>query len=106
MRSTGQQLTTIEPSHASTAEGFGMQRSPNWARAPGRLLLGVLFMTGMALPVMGQSPQRPGVDNAEDLAAFEKMIRPLFAAHCYSCHSAKAAKLRGELRLDTREGIL
>src|SRR5262245_18166376 len=34
---------------------------------------------------------------------FEKRIRPLFVAHCYSCHSADAKKLRGDLRLDAAE---
>lgn len=39
---------------------------------------------------------------------FEKKIRPVLAAKCYSCHSADAAKkrsLKGGLQLDTREGI-
>jgi len=37
---------------------------------------------------------------------FENKVRPLFAEHCYQCHSAKAQKLKGELRLDTPEGLL
>lgn len=37
---------------------------------------------------------------------FEKKIRPVFAERCYSCHSDKAEKLKGGLRLDTREGLL
>ena len=37
---------------------------------------------------------------------FETRIRPLFANHCYECHSADAKKLKGGLRLDTRESIL
>jgi hypothetical protein len=39
---------------------------------------------------------------------FEKKIRPVLAAKCYSCHSAEAAKkrnLKGDLQLDTRTGI-
>ena len=39
---------------------------------------------------------------------FEKKIRPVLAAKCYSCHSAEAVKkrsLKGELQLDTRAGI-
>ena len=39
---------------------------------------------------------------------FEKKIRPVLAQRCYRCHSAEAAlegKLKGELQLDTREGL-
>ena len=32
---------------------------------------------------------------------FENRIRPLLVEHCYECHSAKAAKPKGGLRLDT-----
>ncbi len=35
---------------------------------------------------------------------FESKVRPVFAEHCYKCHSAKAEKLKGELRLDTKAG--
>ncbi len=37
---------------------------------------------------------------------FEQKIRPVLVKHCYKCHSAEAKKLRGNLRLDTREGVL
>ncbi|MEP6663931.1 MAG: DUF1549 domain-containing protein, partial [Verrucomicrobiota bacterium] len=37
---------------------------------------------------------------------FESKIRPLLAEHCYKCHSAQSEKLKGELLLDTREGLL
>ena len=42
---------------------------------------------------------------AEGLAFFEKKIRPVLVEKCYKCHSANSEKLKGELRLDTREGI-
>lgn len=37
---------------------------------------------------------------------FEQKIRPILADHCYSCHSAQSKKVKGELLLDTREGLL
>lgn len=37
---------------------------------------------------------------------FESKVRPIFAEHCYECHSAKAEQLKAELRLDTPEGVL
>jgi cytochrome c553 len=43
---------------------------------------------------------------AADHEFFEKRIRPIFVTHCYECHSAASKKLGGNLRLDTRSGIL
>ncbi len=42
---------------------------------------------------------------ADQLAFFEKSIRPVLVAKCYGCHSAEAEKLRGGLLLDTRDGL-
>jgi hypothetical protein len=36
---------------------------------------------------------------------FEQKIRPVLVEHCFACHSARAPKLKGGLRLDTREGV-
>lgn len=36
---------------------------------------------------------------------FESKIRPVLVQHCYKCHSSKAGKTKGELALDTREGL-
>ena len=43
---------------------------------------------------------------AADSPRFEKDILPIFYHHCFGCHSEKQAKPKGELRLDTAEGIL
>jgi cytochrome c553 len=40
----------------------------------------------------------------DQLAFFEKKIRPVLVAKCYQCHSAEAEKVKGGLLLDTREG--
>ncbi len=37
---------------------------------------------------------------------FETKVRPVLAEHCYKCHSAKAEKLKAELYLDSRAGML
>jgi len=49
---------------------------------------------------------RPQVRAADETGTefFEKRIRPLLVDRCYQCHSANAKKLKGGLRLDTREG--
>jgi hypothetical protein len=47
-------------------------------------------------------------DAAADRAGidfFEKKIRPVLAERCFRCHSAQAVKLKGNLRLDTRQGL-
>jgi hypothetical protein len=44
-------------------------------------------------------------DSAKGIEFFEQKIRPVLVANCYQCHSASSKELKGELRLDTREGI-
>jgi hypothetical protein len=41
----------------------------------------------------------------EQVAFFEKKIRPVLIDQCYKCHAADAEKIRGGLLLDTREGV-
>jgi hypothetical protein len=41
----------------------------------------------------------------EQLEFFEKNIRPVLVQHCYECHSEEKGKSKGELTLDTRDGI-
>ncbi|HSQ58490.1 MAG TPA: DUF1549 domain-containing protein, partial [Gemmata sp.] len=41
----------------------------------------------------------------EQINFFEKKIRPMLVDHCYKCHSAKAEKVKGDLLLDTRDGL-
>src|SRR6516165_2981390 len=49
---------------------------------------------------------QPEISDPVQVEFFEKRIRPVLAEHCYSCHSAQAAKLKGGLRLDSRDGML
>ena len=42
----------------------------------------------------------------EQLAFFEKKIRPVLADKCHKCHSVASKKLKADLYLDTREGLL
>ena len=43
---------------------------------------------------------------AEADAVFEKSVRPLLESKCFDCHSARSDELKGNLRLDSLEGIL
>jgi hypothetical protein len=66
--------------------------------AMGRCLIFGLVSLGLsAHAARGDSPA--GAD------FFESKIRPVLVERCYSCHSAQAAKLKGGLRLDSREAI-
>lgn len=40
------------------------------------------------------------------MAVFEAKVKPLLAHHCYDCHSEKASELKGNLKLDSLEGIM
>jgi len=52
-------------------------------------------------PILALFPQdRDGLD------FFEKRIRPVLIAKCYKCHSAQSPKVKADLYLDTREGLL
>src|SRR5215468_7504906 len=44
--------------------------------------------------------------SADQIEFFESKVRPIFADHCYTCHSEKAEKLKGGLRLDSTDAIL
>ena len=51
-------------------------------------------------------PSALRADDSAGLEFFEKRVRPVLVEHCYECHSAEAKKLKGKLRLDSREAIL
>jgi hypothetical protein len=40
-----------------------------------------------------------------DADLFTKRIQPVLKKQCYQCHSAEADEVKGDLRLDTPEGI-
>ena len=59
----------------------------------------MILVTGSALADEPASARR-------QVDFFEKKIRPVLVKHCYECHAAGAKKLRGGLRVDSREGLL
>src|ERR1041385_5281719 len=58
---------------------------------------------GLILVTLNAAAGEPTPDQLE---FFEKKIRPVFAEHCYKCHSAQAEKLKGGLLLDTKAALL
>jgi cytochrome c553 len=69
----------------------------------GRLAIGLLIGLSLACLSAAASAAQP---TPADLEFFEKQVRPLLAAKCYQCHSARAKKLKAKLRLDSRAGVL
>ena len=63
-------------------------------------LLAALFAAGAVSRTWAAAP------DPEQAEFFESKVRPIFADNCYRCHSEKAEKLKGELRLDTPEAVL
>ena len=55
--------------------------------------------------ILGLSMPGPSLA-AESPVSFSREIRPLLAKHCGNCHGADENKRKGDLRLDTREGLL
>jgi hypothetical protein len=65
-------------------------------------------LLSLLLPVVGAIflPSMLSAAPAEGTEFFEKKVRPILTQHCYRCHSGQAKKLRGGLRLDSREAML
>jgi hypothetical protein len=51
----------------------------------------------------GQSTK--GKPTPDQIEFFEQKIRPVLVEHCYECHSEEKGKSKGELVLDSRDGI-
>ena len=64
-------------------------------------ICGICVLGALARPVLAAETPSPA-----GLELFEKKIRPTLVNECYKCHSATSEKLKGNLLLDTRDGIL
>jgi hypothetical protein len=73
------------------------------AKYCGRSLAGAFAALSFATSVVCAATAAP---TPEQIEFFEKTIRPVFVEHCYSCHSEKAEKIKGGLRLDTSDAVL
>src|SRR5688572_29028118 len=62
---------------------------------------------GFGVPIVSaQTPSAAQTPTAEQTEFFERRVRPLLVEHCYRCHSRDAKRVRGELLLDTKGGLL
>lgn len=64
-----------------------------------------LLIPGAFAIILGAHPVSAN-NSPEQIAFFEKKIRPVLAENCYECHSTDAKKIGGKLLLDTRKGML
>jgi hypothetical protein len=71
-----------------------------------RWLLALALLALFGVPTCWTSEVRAAEPSAARVEFFEKRVRPVLVRHCYECHSAGAKKLRGGLRLDSREAML
>src|SRR5262245_34870231 len=77
------------------------------------LLLAAWAATSPSLRAQPRTDPAPAKEEAKKESAptqdqinfFEKSIRPVLSRECFSCHSATAEKVRGGLKLDTREAL-
>jgi hypothetical protein len=65
-----------------------------------RLFAVLLALVGLPRVLMAGEP------NAKGMEFFESKIRPVLSKYCYECHSAQAKKLKADLLLDSKAGML
>ena len=56
-----------------------------------------------ASSTLSQEMSESAKPTEEQIAFFEKKIRPVLVKHCYECHSSDADSIKGGLALDTRD---
>ena len=72
-------------------------------RAFAKLSLAALCLQVAALPAVAAGKTK--AITPEQIDFFEKKIRPVLIDKCYDCHSEESGKNKGELVLDSRDGI-
>jgi mono/diheme cytochrome c family protein len=60
----------------------------------------IFLLTALPLASLATLPAA----DPSGVAFFEQKVRPVLVEHCYSCHSAEAKKLKGNLYLDSKAG--
>ncbi|PYM11104.1 MAG: hypothetical protein DME18_14835, partial [Verrucomicrobia bacterium] len=64
------------------------------------LAAATLLLPNKAATASAAGPDQAGIE------FFEQKIRPVLVEHCYKCHAKDSEKIKGGLRLDTRDGLL
>ncbi len=69
---------------------------------PARLLPAVVLLAAAAVAPAAEPP----TFSAEQVAFYEKQVRPVLKAHCLKCHGENPKKIRGGLNLTSRGAVL
>jgi hypothetical protein len=69
-----------------------------------KLQQAAIFVTTLVVCVGGTKAAEPALP-ADQLAFFEKSVRPILVKECYGCHSSSAKEPGGGLLLDSRDGL-
>ena len=69
------------------------------------LLIGVVSLGPPPVFAAPAASPPAATPTAEQIAFFERRVRPLLAEHCHQCHSAKAKPLFAKLQLDSASGL-
>ena len=61
-----------------------------------------VFVLPIAMVCLAVATASSAEPTAAQLRFFETKIRPVLVERCYKCHSAKSAKVKGQLLLDSQ----
>ena len=80
---------------------------PTFSRASHPSRFGRALAIGLVVQLagLGSAADPPAANDPKSLAFFESKIRPVLVENCYQCHSTRAGKSTGGLKLDTRKAI-
>lgn len=67
-----------------------------------RILVPIIVFSSFAVSVRAADQQL----TKAQIDFFEAKVRPVFAEHCYKCHSATSEKIKGGLVMDTKQDLL
>src|SRR5215510_1401553 len=81
-----------------------MRIARHFAKTVCRRRMGGVFFSFTSL--LAASQLDAAETSAKGLELFEKRVQPIFAEHCYKCHSHDADKIKGGLLLDSTEAAL
>lgn len=65
----------------------------------------IRFALMLSLSLCGSLQASAQEPKPRDIEFFETKIRPVLVKHCYECHGADASKVKGGLRLDSRDAL-
>jgi len=81
-------------------------RSRTVRQLRGTVYLIIVVVGALLSSTPAQETVHPAPLTSDGVEFFEKQIRPLLVKHCYECHGPESDPAEGDLRLDTRQGLL